>query len=231
MDNLQQRIQEIENNIEMACDKVGRDRSDITVVAVTKAVSSIRAKEVIDAGIIDLGENRPDGLIEKQQKINDGNAVWHYIGNVQSRSVRDMVGGISYLHSLSRVSIAKEIQKRVSVPLDCFVQVNVSGEASKSGVTPEKLEDFIAELAAYDKIRVVGLMTMAPHVDDEDLIRTVFRQMRELRNRIVEKGFAHAPCKELSMGMSNDYTIAIEEGATYVRIGTALVGAEGEENR
>lgn len=231
MDNLKQRIQTIEENIQIACSKAGRDRSEITVVAVTKAVSSIRAKEVIEAGMINLGENRPEALIQKQQELIDENAAWHYIGNVQSRSVRDIVGGISYLHSLSRMSIAKEIQKRVSVPMDCFVQVNVSGESTKSGVTPEELEAFIADLAAYDKIRVVGLMTMAPHVDDEAIIRPVFRQMRELRNRIVKKELAYAPCTELSMGMSNDYTIAIEEGATFVRIGTALVGTEGEGNR
>ncbi len=228
MDNLQQRIQKIEDNIEIACTKAGRKRSDITVVAVTKAVSSKRAKEVIDAGIIDLGENRPDGLLNKQQELNDENAVWHYIGNVQSRSVRDMVGGISYLHSLSRLSIAKEIQKRVSEPLECFVQVNISGEASKSGVSPEDLETFIEELSVYDKVRVVGLMTMAPHIDDEKLIRSVFSRMKELRDIIAEKELTHAPCKELSMGMSNDYTIAIEEGATFIRIGTALVGEESE---
>lgn len=228
MDNLQQRIQTIEDNIEIACTKVGRKRSDITVVAVTKAVSSKRAKEVIDAGIIDLGENRPDGLVNKQQEINDENAVWHYIGNVQSRSVRDMVGGISYLHSLSRISIAKEIQKRVSEPLDCFVQVNISGEASKSGVSPADLELFIDELSVYDNVRVIGLMTMAPHIDDENLIRSVFSKMKELRDLIAEKELTHAPCKELSMGMSNDYTIAIEEGATFIRIGSALVGEESE---
>lgn len=231
MDNLEQRIQKIEENIQMACDTVGRDRSEITVVAVTKSVSSTRAEDVVNAGIIDLGENRPDGLIQKQQELNDENVVWHYIGNVQSRSVRDMVGGIGFLHSLSRMSIAKEIQKRASEPVNCFVQVNVSEEDSKSGIAPEELESFIAELSAYDKVRVVGLMTMAPHTDDEQLIRSVFRRMRELRDSIVAKEFTHAPCNELSMGMSNDYTIAIEEGATFVRIGTALVGAEGEGNR
>lgn len=231
MSKLNQRIQEIEENIQAACKKTGRDRSEITVVAVTKGVSSTRAKEVVAAGIHDLGENRTEVLVQKQQDMVEEKAVWHYIGNIQSRRVRDIVGNIGYLHSLSRLSIAKEINKRAKEPIDCFVQVNISGESSKSGVSPDKLEDFIAELSAYDKIRVVGLMTMAPHTDDEAVIRPVFRQMKELRDRIVEKNIPHAPCTELSMGMSNDYTIAIEEGATYLRIGTALVGAESEGNR
>lgn len=228
MDKLQQRIQKIEENIQASCDKIGRKRSEINVVAVTKSVSSVRAKEVIEAGIINLGENRPEGLIQKKQEI-EAAINWHYIGNLQSRKVRDIVDDISYLHSLSRISIAKELQKRASRTVNCFVQVNVSGETSKSGVTPEDLEQFIEEIAVYDKVRIVGLMTMAPHTDDEKIIRSVFSEMRELRNRIKALNYSHAPCTELSMGMSNDYTIAIEEGATYLRIGTALVGKESGE--
>lgn len=228
MDKLQQRIQKIEENIQASCDKVGRKRSEINVVAVTKSVSSARAKEVIEAGISNLGENRPEGLIRKKQEI-EAVIDWHYIGNLQSRKVRDIVDDISYLHSLSRTSIAKELQKRASGTVNCFVQVNVSGEASKSGVTPEDLEQFIEEIAVYDKVRIVGLMTMAPNTDDEEVIRSVFSRMRELQSRIIALDYSHAPCTELSMGMSNDYKIAIEEGATYLRIGTALVGKESEE--
>lgn len=228
MCKLQQRIQEIEHNIQKACDAAGRNRSEITLIAVTKDVSSDRAKEVVTAGIPHLGENRPEGLVSKQRELGNTGLYWHYIGNLQSRKVRDVIGQLSHLHSLSRISIAKEIQKRATETLNCFVQVNVSGEASKSGVTPSQLEEFMTELADYDKIRVVGLMTMAPHTDDAALIRTVFRKMKVLQQQIAEKNFAHAPCTELSMGMSNDYTIAIEEGATYLRIGTALVGVESE---
>ena len=155
-------------------------------------------------------------------------AKWHFIGNVQSRKVKDIINQIDYLHSVDRMSIAKEIQKRANQTIDCFVQVNVSGEEVKSGVTPEELEDFIEEVAAYDKIRVIGLMTMAPFTEDTDVIRSVFRTLRELRDDISAQNLPHAPCTQLSMGMSNDYIIAIEEGATHVRIGTALVGAESE---
>ena len=165
---------------------------------------------------------------KNNKTCKDSNVSWHYIGNIQSRKVRDIVDDISYLHSLSRKSIAKEIQKRASKPVNCFVQVNVSGEESKSGVAPEELESFINDLASYDKIRVVGLMTMAPNTEDEELIRSVFSEMRVLRDRLKEKNMPQAPCTELSMGMSNDYSIAIEEGATFVRIGTALVGVESE---
>jgi PLP dependent protein len=228
MGNLQKRIQEIKENISAACSKVGRDQSEVTIVAVTKSVSEQRAAEVVNEGIINLGENRAEGLVQKQQNMQNANVSWHYIGNIQSRKVRDIVGNTSYLHSLSRKSIAKEIQKRAVEPINCFVQVNVSGEESKSGVTPQDLESFINELADYDKIRVVGLMTMAPNTEDEALIRSVFSEMRVLRDRLMEKNMQHAPCTELSMGMSNDYSIAIEEGATFVRIGTALVGVESE---
>jgi pyridoxal phosphate enzyme (YggS family) len=228
MGNLQKRIQEIKENISAACSKVGRDQSEVTIVAVTKSVSEQRTAEVVNEGIINLGENRAEGLVQKQENMPDTDVSWHYIGNIQSRKVRDIVEDISYLHSLSRKSIAKEIQKRASKPIKCFVQVNVSGEDSKSGVAPEDLESFINELADLDKIRVVGLMTMAPNTEDEALIRSVFREMRVLRDRLMEKNMPHAPCTELSMGMSNDYSIAIEEGATFVRIGTALVGVESE---
>lgn len=227
MSNLQQRIQQIEKNIQASCDKVGRNRSDIHVVAVTKGVSSTRTKEVLDAGFTHLGENRPDGLTTKVEQIPDG-ANWHFIGNLQSRRIRDIIEYVSHIHSLSRASIAKEIQKRATQTIDCFVQVNVSGEASKSGVSPEELEGFIESISNYDKVRVVGLMTMAPDIEDEAEIRSNFIEMRKLRDRIQTLKLAHAPCTELSMGMSNDYEIAIEEGATYVRIGTALVGEESE---
>lgn len=228
MSELQQRIQKIEENIQATCDAMGRNRSEITIVAVTKDVSSKRTKAVIDAGFKHLGENRPEGLEHKQLELTDESVAWHYIGNIQSRKVRDVIGNLSYLHSLSRISIAKEIQKRATETLDCFVQVNVSGESSKSGVTSEELEEFITTISEYDKIRIVGLMTMAPNTDDTELIRSVFRKMKVLREHIAKKKLPHAPCTELSMGMSNDYMIAIEEGATFLRIGTALVGAESE---
>ena len=187
-----------------------------------------RAREVIESGIRHLGENRVEGLDLKQPEIgSDG--CWHFIGSLQSRKVRDVINRIDFLHSLDRASLAKEIQKRAEHPVDCFVQVNVSGETSKSGITPEEAADFIRMLGAYDKIRVIGLMTMAPNTEDESVIRSTFRDLRELRDEVSSLGLPHAPCTELSMGMSNDFGIAVEEGATFVRIGTAIVGYESGE--
>lgn len=228
MDTLQQRMQKIEEEIQAACDRSNRKRQDVTIIAVTKQVSTNRAKEVIELGITDLGENRPEGLLAKQEDIQSEKLNWHFIGNVQSRKVKDIIEQVDFLHSLDRLSLAKEIQKRATSPVDCFVQVNVSGEESKSGINPEELEDFILQMANYDKIRVVGLMTMAPFTEDEEWIRKIFRSLRSLRDQIAAKKVEHAPCTLLSMGMSNDYIIAIEEGATHVRIGTALVGTESE---
>ncbi|MBO0601009.1 YggS family pyridoxal phosphate-dependent enzyme [Sporosarcina sp. E16_3] len=227
MENLQQRIQKIEQDIQATCDRVGRNRSEVTVVAVTKEVSAARTSAVLEENILHLGENRPEGLLGKQEMIQSG-AIWHFIGNVQSRKVKEIINQIDYLHSIDRMSLVKEIHKRANHVVNCFIQVNVSGESSKSGVTPAELDRFIEEVAPYDKVRIIGLMTMAPFIKDMDEIRSVFRSLRELRDGISAKSLPHAPCTQLSMGMSNDFIIAIEEGATHVRIGTALVGAESE---
>ena len=204
--------------------------SGIEIVAVTKQVGIDRTQEAIDAGIRHLGENRPEGLKLKHGEI-EGDVFWHYIGTLQSRKVKEVIGLIDYLHSLDRLSLAKEIQKRANKPVNCFVQVNVSGEDSKSGFSPEEVPAFIEALKDFDKIQVVGLMTMAPNTDDEALLRATFKGLKELQLQIAAKKWEHAPCTELSMGMSNDYLIAAEEGATFVRVGTALVGSESEAER
>lgn len=202
-------------------------RPGVEIVAVTKQVSVQRTLEAIEAGIRHLGENRPEGLKTKQDSIAS-DAVWHFIGNLQTRKVRDVIDRIDYLHSLDRMSLAKEIEKRASKRVKCFVQVNVSQEETKSGLLPEETLAFIESLQSFEKIEVVGLMTMAPNTEDESVIRNVFKGLKSLQLEIASKGWAHAPCTECSMGMSNDYLIAAEEGATFVRIGTALVGSESE---
>ncbi|WP_096225556.1 YggS family pyridoxal phosphate-dependent enzyme [Geobacillus sp. FJAT-46040] len=214
----------IRREIEAACARVGRDPAGVRIVAVTKYVDAERAMEVLDAGIADLGENRSDQLIEKHARIGN-QATWHFIGTLQSRKVKDIIDKVDYIHSLDRLSLAKEIEKRAVRPVKCFVQVNVSGEVTKHGLAPEETIPFIEQLRAFSRIEVVGLMTMAPHTDDEAVLRACFRQLRMLKEHVQALGMAHAPCTELSMGMSNDYTIAIEEGATFVRIGSALVGS------
>ncbi len=202
-------------------------RKGIEVIAVTKQVGVERTREAITAGLGHLGENRPEGFLRKFEAIED-EVKWHFIGNLQSRKVKEIINRIDYLHSLDRMSLAKEIQKRADHVINCFVQVNVSKEDTKSGILPEETLEFIKSLEKYDKINVIGLMTMAPDVKDEEMLRTVFRGLKALQQEVAEKQWPHAPCTECSMGMSNDYLIAAQEGATFVRIGTALIGSESE---
>ncbi|WP_026689983.1 YggS family pyridoxal phosphate-dependent enzyme [Alteribacter aurantiacus] len=218
---------EIKDEINRACLRVDREPEAVSVIAVTKYVSLERTKEALQAGIRHIGENRIEGGVEKREAIPDI-GTWHFIGNLQSKKVKHIVGHFDYLHSLDRMSLAKEIQKRFEgqAPLKCFVQVNVSGEESKSGLTPEETIPFIEELRHYPAIEVVGLMTMAPFVDDPEDVRPYFKQLRELKEAVEKRNYPHAPCRELSMGMSNDYKVAVEEGATFVRVGSALLGKE-----
>lgn len=215
-------LERIQANINQVKLRAGVSQN-VNIVAVTKQVDVARTKEVLEAGLVHLGENRPEGLHTKQEQIKSG-AHWHYIGTLQTRKVKQIINNIDFLHSLDRLSLAEEIEKRAEKPVKCFIQANVSGEESKHGLPREEVIPFIKQLASYPKVEVVGLMTMAPNTEDEVVIREVFRELKNLQQEVVALQLAYAPCKELSMGMSNDYEIAIEEGATFVRIGTALVG-------
>ena len=216
--------QKIKNNIIHACRRVDRQPEEVTMIGVTKYVDIKRANEVVDVGISHLAENRLEGFLDKYDSLPD-DITWHFIGSLQSRKVKDLINKVDYIHSLDRKSLAKEINKRAEKVIPCFVQVNVSGEESKHGLKREDTLSFVESLSAYPNIKVVGLMTMAPHVDDEQLLRDTFRKLREIRDEIKGKEWVHAPCAYLSMGMSNDYEIAIEEGATHIRIGSTLVGS------
>ncbi|WP_449353979.1 YggS family pyridoxal phosphate-dependent enzyme [Virgibacillus natechei] len=216
-------LETIQNNIRQACENSNRNPDEITVIGVTKYVTIERTKEAINNGIKNLGENRLEGLLEKFNHIED-DVKWHFIGTLQSKKVKDVIDKVDAIHSLDRLSLAKEINKRASEPIDCFVQVNVSGEESKHGLEPEDVTSFIKEIQKYNQIHVVGLMTMAPHLEDKERLRGIFKRLAALQYKVKEKKFFNAPCEFLSMGMSNDYEIAIEEGATHVRIGSNLVG-------
>ncbi|MFJ7918291.1 YggS family pyridoxal phosphate-dependent enzyme [Lysinibacillus fusiformis] len=210
--------------------RVNREANNVQIIAVTKEVSVERTQEAIEVGLTHLGENRPEGLNRKLSAIQ-AHVNWHYIGSLQTRKVKQVINSIDYLHSLDRLSLAEEIEKRAVKPVKCFIQVNVSGEESKHGLSMEAVLPFVESLKSFTKVQVVGLMTMAPNTEDEALIRSVFKQLKQCQQQIAERGFAHAPCTELSMGMSNDFEIAVEEGATFVRVGTALVGNErGEQD-
>lgn len=224
---MKENLQSIQASIQEACQRVGRNAKDVQIIAVTKYVSVETANEAILAGVKHLGENRVEGGLKKWEELHD-KANWHFIGSLQSRKVKDMIGKFEYIHSLERLSLAKEIDKRAKSgqTVKCFVQVNISEEQSKSGLSVEEVIPFIHELDKYESIQVIGLMTMAPFVEDAEETRPIFRRLKQLQEEIRALNLKHAPCTELSMGMSNDYIVAIEEGATYIRLGTSLVGKE-----
>ncbi|GGI41617.1 YggS family pyridoxal phosphate enzyme [Mammaliicoccus stepanovicii] len=193
------------------------------VIVVTKYVTIDRAIEAYQAGLRNFGENRIEGFLDKKQQLPD-DAVMHFIGSLQTRKVKEVINEIDYLHSLDRIKLAKEINKRANHVINCFVQVNVSNEESKHGISATDVIPFIKELEEFENIKVVGLMTMAPLTEDKSEVQKYFKQLREIRDEIQIMNLSYAPCNELSMGMSNDYNEAILEGASFVRIGTKLVG-------
>ena len=222
MTKIIENLKQIQHQIEIAKQRVNAEQA-VQIIAVTKEVDVNRTEEAIEAGLVHLGENRPEGLLNKLDSI-DSAASWHYIGSLQTRKVKQVIDQIDYLHSLDRLSLAEEIEKRATKRVKCFLQVNVSGEESKHGLTKEQALVFVKQLEQFSKIEVVGLMTMAPFTEDETMIRQVFKQLKQLQQEVSQLNIPNVPCTELSMGMSNDYEIAVEEGATFVRIGTALVG-------
>lgn len=228
---LDSRMRDVERRLAEACSRSGRRREDVTVIAVTKYVTADTAEAVVSAGFRHIGENRWPDAKEKWERLQ-GRAVFHYIGSLQTNKVKDVVGRFGTIHSLDRLSLAEAIHKKavsLGIRVPCLIQVNVSGEDSKHGLAPEAVPDFIRELKPLTGIKPAGLMTMAPFEEDPERTRPVFRGLRELRDELNRSGIAASPLAELSMGMSNDFEVAVEEGATWVRIGTVLVGKEERE--
>ncbi len=216
-------LHRIQQEIQESCALVSRNPQDITMVAVTKSVNSTDANELVELGVRNLAENRVDKLLEKKQYLSQKQHIkWHLIGNLQRRKVKLIINEIDFFHALDSLRLAQEIQKRAEHQIDCFIEVNVSGEESKHGISPEELFSFIKHLEGLDKVHVIGLMTMAPYDANESEVRAVFSKLRQLQESVRELHLQYAPCTELSMGMSQDFKTAIEEGAMFVRIGTAL---------
>lgn len=225
---LQSRLRDVEGRLAEACRKSGRSREEVQVIAVTKYVKTQTAEAVVREGLLHIGENRWPDAKEKWETLK-GQAVFHYIGSLQTNKVKDVVGKFDYIHSLDRVSLAEAIQHRAAmldVTVPCFVQVNVSGEQTKHGMDPDQVPAFIRDLQAFDRIRPIGLMTMAPLESEPENTRLVFRALRQLRDDLNRSSALKEPLTALSMGMSGDFEIAVEEGATHVRLGTVLVGKE-----
>lgn len=192
---------------------------NIKMIVATKYMNIEQTKEILDAGIHDLGENRTDMFLEKYEALKEYQINWHYFGVVQSRKVRDIANRISCLHSLEKLSTAMELDKRLTSTLDCFIQINISEEPNKQGIPLNKTKAFVKSLEKCSHIRVIGLMCIAKLTCDQEILRNEFAKMQKMKNEIEKLNLPYAPCHELSMGMSNDYQLALEYGATHIRLG------------
>jgi len=226
--SLEERIQQVNQKIEDACKRSNRPFEDVNVIAVTKYVSLQTTGAVLDHGLEHIGENRWQDAQAKWEAFGQ-KGTWHFIGHLQTNKVKDVIGKFAYIHSLDRLSLAKELDKKAAslgIKVNAFMQVNISGEESKYGLQPEQASSFLKDIQSFNNLKVIGLMTMAPHEEDPELTRPVFRGLRELRDDLNGQALTAEPITELSMGMSNDFEVAIEEGATWVRLGSILVGKE-----
>jgi pyridoxal phosphate enzyme (YggS family) len=220
----------VRQRIAEAAQRVGRAASQITLVAVSKTQPFAAIETAYAAGQRDFGENRVEELWPKVEEAKRQGLVdirWHLIGTIQSRKSADAIGPFALIHSVDRLKLANRLNRDAVAAgkvMDVLLEVNVSGEESKHGFTPQEVMAAVPEFIAYPGIRIVGLMTMAPLVAEAEEARPVFRQLRELRER-VELDHPGVVWPELSMGMTNDFEVAVEEGATLVRVGSAIFGA------
>ncbi|EHI75292.1 pyridoxal phosphate enzyme, YggS family [Streptococcus criceti] len=205
-----------------AAAKAERQPSDISIIAVTKYVNSQVAEQLVDLGVKHIGENRVDKFLDKYQALKDKDVTWHLIGTLQRRKVKDVINLVDYFHALDSLKLAAEIQKRADHTIKCFLQVNISGEESKHGFNPTEVDSILEELAAFDKLEIVGLMTMAPIDASDRELDEIFKQTNDLRQRLKERNIKNMPFDDLSMGMSRDFPMAISNGSTFVRIGTSF---------
>ncbi|MCH5584725.1 YggS family pyridoxal phosphate-dependent enzyme [Shimazuella sp. AN120528] len=223
MEHFSKRIAEIRHRVEKACERAGRSPDEVNIVAVTKYVDTEITNQVMNAGCLHIGESRVQQAVPKWKQLGD-RGTWHFIGHLQRNKAKDIVGRFEYLHALESLQLAAELDKRcaaLSTKIKCFIQVNVSGEKTKFGISPAELNDFAGSMANFSHIELAGLMTMAPNTPDREEVRPVFRELRHLQKELQRQQFA---VPHLSMGMSQDFEVAIEEGATFVRLGSILVG-------
>ena len=190
------------------------DPKGATIVCASKYVGSSSIRKMYNLGIKNMGENRAQAFLQKYDELTDLDITWHFIGHLQTNKVKDVINKIEYLHSLDSIKLANEIEKYANKKIKCFIEIN-SGEENKTGISYDLALNFYNELKKYDKIEVVGFMTMAPNTEDENIIKGVFMRLKEFKDSINKDLF-------LSMGMSNDYKIALECGATHIRLGSIL---------
>lgn len=215
-------IQEVRRRIADAAESVGRSPEEVTLVAVTKTRTPDEVRQAVEAGLTIFGENRVQEAKSKYRLLPD-DLTWHMVGHLQRNKAKDAAAIFDCIHSLDSVRIADEVEKQSAALgkiMDVLLEVNVSGEEAKFGLKPEEVEGVVRHVAGLPHLRLRGLMTMAPFVDDAETVRPVFRGLRELRDRLNDAGICRLT--ELSMGMTQDYAVAVQEGATIVRIGSAI---------
>lgn len=223
---LKDNIERINDDIKNVLYRTGRDEDDVTLVAVTKTVDVDIINKALSFGIRDIGENRVQELEKKIEAIGD-NVNYHLIGHLQTNKVKYIIDKVKLIHSLDRISLVKELDKRAKmndILVDTLLQVNVAEEDSKFGLELAKVLPFIEEVLDFENIRIRGIMTIAPYTDDKILLRDVFKTMYKLKERISNQNYQNVSMDYLSMGMTNDYEIAIEEGSNMVRVGSAIFG-------
>lgn len=224
---LKENYDEVVKKVEEACKRVGRDPKEVTVIAVSKTKPLSNVVELQQHGVMDFGENKVQELCSKYEEIEKP-VRWHLIGHLQTNKVKYIVDKVELIHSVDSLKLAKQISKEAikkNVTIPILIQVNVAHEESKFGLDQEAVTEFILEVSKLPNVHINGLMTIAPFVDDPEDNRKYFRELKQLFIDIDSKNFDNVDMSVLSMGMTNDYEVAIEEGATMIRVGTAIFGA------
>ena len=224
--DLQENLQQVEANICKACENAGRKRSDVTLIAVSKTKPIEMLQTVYDLGARDFGENKVQEMCEKMEVLPK-NIRWHMIGHLQRNKVKYIVGKVELIHSVDTYRLAEEINiqaKKQNVIVPILVEVNIAHEESKFGISAEDAILLVEEISKLENIRIKGLMTIAPYVENPEDNRLYFRKIKQLSVDITNKNIDNVFMEILSMGMTGDYMVAIEEGATMVRVGTGIFG-------
>lgn len=223
---LKDNLEEVERRIQAACDRAGRDRAEVTLIAVSKTKPVEMIREIMDLGIIDFGENKVQELTDKTEQIKES-LNWHLIGHLQRNKVKYIVDRACLIHSVDSIRLAVAIDdeaKKKNIVVPILIEVNIAGEDTKFGTAPEETYSLICEIAKLSNISVKGLMTIAPFVENPEKNRNHFSNLRKLCVDIETKNIDNVHMGILSMGMTGDYEVAIEEGATMVRVGTGIFG-------
>ena len=226
-------VKNTQEKIKNACIAAGRNPDSVALIAVSKTFGSHEIEEVAQAGVLDVGENYVQEIREKRTQVVEPAIRWHFIGHLQSNKVKYIAEWVHLIHSVDNENVAAEIQKRgakLGRVIDVLIEVNTSGERSKFGVTPGKALDLVRKLSTQTNLRMQGLMTISSYLPDPEESRPSFRLLKTAFDDINSANVLREPMKHLSMGMTHDFTVAIEEGSTMVRIGTAIFGTRPKPN-